>query len=34
MPFTNTIGSNTIQAYRCLGAVDTDSLFNDVILLL
>ena len=34
MPFTNTIGSNTIQGYRSLGADDTDPLFNDVILLL
>ena len=34
MPFTNTIGSNTIQAYRSLGGDDTDPLFNDVILLL
>ena len=34
MPFTNTIGSNTIQGYRSLGADDTDSFFNDVILLL
>ena len=34
MPFTNTIGSNTIQGYRSLGGDDSDALFNDVILLL
>ena len=34
MPFTNTIGSNTIQGYRDLGEGVNDPLFNDVILLL
>ena len=34
MPFTNTIGSNTIQGYRDLGGGANDPLFNDVILLL
>ena len=34
MPFTNTIGSNTIQGYRDLGGEINDPLFNDVILLL
>ena len=34
MPFTNTIGSNTIQGYRSLSADDSDPLFNDVVLLL
>mgnify|MGYP001321125519 CR=1 FL=1 len=34
MPFTNTIGSNTIQGYRDLGGGVNDPLFNDVILLL
>lgn len=34
MPFTNTIGSNTIQGYRDLGGEIDDPLFNDVILLL
>jgi len=34
MPFTNTIGSNTIEGYRNLGGDDEDVLWNDVILLL
>ncbi len=35
MPFTNTVGSNTIEGYRNLGqSADTDTHWNDVILLL
>ena len=35
MPFTNTVGSNTVEAYRNLGlSSDTDPHWNDVILLL
>ena len=34
MPFTNTVGSNTIEGYRNLGGDDEDVLWNDVILLL
>ena len=34
MPFTNTIGSNTIQGYRDLGEGVNDPLLNDVILVL